>query len=76
MIRVYPGTAKRRSAGLQTGIAAAGRETHALILADYPGLTGDGETPAGRVRGEGSFARVGAPVFRPASRPQAAKLTL
>ena len=59
--RTYPGTAKRhadmwvalghllargdRSAGLQTGIAAEGRETPAATFAHRPDQSGDGETP-------------------------------
>ena len=40
-----------RSAGLQTGIAAAGRETPAATFAHRPDLSGDGETPRGRAGG-------------------------
>ena len=56
-----------RSAGLQTGIAATGRETPTAIRLHGAAGNKDGATPT-------TPGTPGAPVFRPASRPQAAKL--
>ena len=76
-------TAKKRgtrSAGLQTGIAAVGRETpiaHCEEARDQERRCSDrhrGRRPRNSHRPLRRSAGPGAPVFRPASRPQAAKL--
>ena len=76
-VGVGGGTPSRRgrSAGLQTGIAATGRETPTAMFAACRNPSGDGAETTQWVWVAGRHPEgVGTPVFRPASRPQAAKL--